>query len=61
VEKYLSCGPQEGAELYGKVLRCSLAKQITKVANGKAIWSEEEFLQNSLQEDDAVTGGDEDA
>lgn len=47
--------------MYGKVLRCNLAKQITKVANGKAIWSEEEYLQKSLQEDVAGTGDDGDA
>ena len=47
--------------MYGKVLRCSLAKQITKVANGKAIWSEEEYLQKNLQEEDDIARGDSDA
>jgi hypothetical protein len=31
-------------------LKCSAAKQLTKIANGKAIWSEEEYLQKNVGE-----------
>ena len=38
----------EGAELYGKVLRCSIAKPSKNLAPGKAVWSAEEWIQKSL-------------
>eukprot|EP01038_Epipyxis_sp_PR26KG_P014320 gene14320-19209_t len=40
----------DGAELFGKVLRCNIARAIPKVAIGKAVWSAEEWIQNSLNE-----------
>jgi hypothetical protein len=42
----------DGAELFGKVLRCNIAKALPKVAIGKAVWSAEEWMQNSLKETD---------
>eukprot|EP01041_Mallomonas_annulata_P002451 gene2451-4759_t len=46
----------DGAELFGKVLRCNIAKPMTKLQAGKAVWSAEEWIQNSLKED----GGEDD-
>ena len=40
----------DGSELYGKVLRCTIAKELPKVERGKAVWSAEEWIQNSLKE-----------
>ena len=42
----------DGAELFGKVLRCNIAKPMPKLPAGKAIWSAEEWIQNSLNEKD---------
>jgi peptidyl-prolyl isomerase E (cyclophilin E) len=42
----------DGAELFGKVLRCSVAKPMPKVAAGKALWSAEEWIRNSLKDGD---------
>jgi len=43
----------DGAELYGRVLRCNIAKAMPKLPPGKAIWSAEEWIQNSLNDDNA--------
>ena len=42
----------EGAELFGKVLRCNLAKP-TKANNGqgKAVWSADEWIKQQLDDD----------
>lgn len=42
----------EGAELFGKVIRCGYAKPLTKVGSegNKAVWTSEEWLENSLEE-----------
>ena len=48
----------DGAELYGRVLRCNIAKAMPKLPPGKAIWSAEEWIQNSLN-DDNVPAEDE--
>ena len=40
----------DGAELFGKVLRCNIAKPQAKLQAGKAVWSGEEWIQNSLKE-----------
>ena len=40
----------DGAELFGKVLRCNIAKPTSKLQAGKAVWSAEEWIQNSLKE-----------
>ena len=42
----------DGSELYGKVLRCNIAKAMPKLPPGKAIWSAEEWIQNSLKDED---------
>lgn len=48
----------DGSELYGKVLRCNIAKAMPKLPPGKAIWSAEEWLQNSLNDDNVPTEDD---
>jgi peptidyl-prolyl isomerase E (cyclophilin E) len=40
----------DGAEILGKVLKCNLAKAETKLQHGKAVWSSEDWIQNSLKE-----------
>ncbi len=40
----------DGCEIYGKVLRCNIAKALPKVEKGKAIWSAEEWIQGNLHE-----------
>jgi len=50
----------EGAELYGKVLRCNIAKPITKLQPGKAVWSAEEWIQNSLKDENVGSNAYED-
>lgn len=40
----------DGAELFGRVLRCNIAKALPKLEAGKAVWSAEEWIQNSFQE-----------
>ena len=44
----------EGAEICGKVIRCSFAKPMTTVGSGvganKAVWTTEEWLQKEQQE-----------
>eukprot|EP01035_Chromulina_nebulosa_P019841 gene19841-25790_t len=43
----------DGSELFGKVIRCSIAKPpSTQVQPGQAVWSAEEWIQNSLKEND---------
>lgn len=44
----------DGSELFGKVLRCNVAKAVSKLAPGKAVWSSEEWIQNSLNDLDVV-------
>ena len=44
----------DGSELYGKVLRCNIAKAMPKLPPGKAIWSAEEWIQNSMKDQDVV-------
>ena len=39
-----------GSELFGKVIRCNLARPSSKIAPGKSIWSAEEYLQSELNE-----------
>jgi RNA recognition motif-containing protein len=40
-----------GAELFGKVLKCNMAKPMTKLQPGQAVWTAEEWLSNSLKAD----------
>lgn len=35
----------DGSELMGKVIRCNVAKAVTKLAPGKALWSSDEWAQ----------------
>ena len=53
----------DGAELFGRVLRCNLAKPLTKAPSGKAVWSADECIQNALKSgelEDDINGNDED-
>jgi hypothetical protein len=46
----------DGAELYGRVLKCNIAKPMPKLPPGKAIWTAEEWIQNSLKDEDIGEG-----
>ena len=48
----------EGAELFGKVLHCNIAKPMTKLQHGKAVWSAEDWIQNSLKDNDDIEPAD---
>lgn len=41
----------DGSELYGKVLRCHVAKALPKLTAGKAVWNSEEWIQSNLEGD----------
>jgi hypothetical protein len=45
----------DGAELFGKVIRCNIAKPMTKIQAGKAVWSAEEWYKTSLPENDSAS------
>lgn len=47
----------DGAELFGKVLKCNIAKPMAKGPSGKAVWSAEEWIQNALNESEAAGDG----
>jgi RNA recognition motif-containing protein len=49
----------EGSELFGKVLRCNIAKPMSKAPSGKAVWSADEWIQNSLKDGDDIDAYDE--
>ena len=49
----------EGSELFGKVLRCNIAKPMSKAPTGKAVWSADEWIQNSLKDGDDIEAYDE--
>lgn len=42
----------DGSELFGKVLRCHVAKALPKLAAGKAVWNSEEWIQSNLEADE---------
>jgi len=44
----------DGAELFGKTIRCNIAKQTHKIAAGKAAWTAEDWIHNSLQETPSI-------
>ena len=46
----------DGAELFGKVIRCNLAKAMPKLASGQAVWNSEEWVRQKL-----VSEGNSDA
>lgn len=37
-----------GSELFGKVLRCAIAKPMMNRSIGTAIWTAEDWIQNNL-------------
>lgn len=39
----------DGAELFGKVLRCNIAKAQAKLAEGKAVWNAEEWIAEQMK------------
>lgn len=39
-----------GAELCGKVLRCSVAKPMSNVNRGQAIWNADDWISNQLND-----------
>ncbi len=41
-----------GSELFGKVLRCSIAKPVVNNTHGAAIWTSEDWIHNNLNGDD---------
>ena len=54
--------PLHPQQLMGRVLRVNLAKPIkAKLGASKPVWSTEEWLQNSLKEDQALADAQEDA
>lgn len=40
----------DGAELFGKVLHCSIAKTAPKLVPGKAVWNAEEWIKENMKE-----------
>lgn len=49
----------EGSELFGKVIRCNIAKAMHKVAPGKAVWNDEEWIKSHVdvdEGDDVIPG-----
>lgn len=49
----------DGSELFGKVLRCNVAKALPKLAPGKAAWSSEEWIQSNLNDENNQNQDDE--
>ena len=47
----------DGSELFGKVIRCNLAKPLSTIERGKGLWSAEEWLSEQQK---LETEGDED-
>lgn len=41
----------EGAELFGKTIRCNIAKPSASKTPGKAVWSAEEWIQKSMTDE----------
>ena len=42
-----------GAELYGKVLRCNIAKPMAnKNVSGMAVWTADDWISNQMKDDD---------
>lgn len=41
----------DGAELFGKPIKVSFAKPLTKVDHGKAIWTSEEWIQAHIHDE----------
>jgi hypothetical protein len=38
----------DGAEILGKTLKCTYAKAETKLQEGKAVWSSEDWINNNM-------------
>ena len=47
----------DGSELYGKVLRCSIARTMPKLAHGKALWTADEWIENNLNDEETMELG----
>jgi RNA recognition motif-containing protein len=47
-----------GAELYGKFIKCTIAKSSTKLQPGQAIWATEEFYSSKANPDGTETAED---
>ncbi len=41
----------DGSELFGKVIRCTIAKAVPKLAAGKVVWSTEDWIQSNVYDD----------
>lgn len=41
----------DGSELFGKVIRCNVAKAVPKLAAGKAVWNSEDWIQSNIRDD----------
>ncbi len=41
----------DGSELFGKIIRCTIAKAVPKLAAGKAVWSTEDWIQSNVYDD----------
>jgi peptidyl-prolyl isomerase E (cyclophilin E) len=38
----------DGSEIFGRVVRCNVAKAIPKLTAGKAVWNSEEWINQNL-------------
>lgn len=38
----------DGSEIFGRVVRCNIAKAIPKLTPGKAVWNSEEWINKNL-------------
>jgi RNA recognition motif-containing protein len=43
-----------GAELFGKFIKCNIAKASTKLQPGQAIWATEEFYSSKANPDETA-------
>ncbi len=41
----------DGSELFGKMIRCNVAKAMPKLTAGQAVWKSEEWNQTSLNQE----------
>ncbi len=46
----------DGAELFGKVLHCNIAKTMPKLTAGKAVWNAEEWIKENMKEGGGMEG-----
>ncbi len=43
-----------GAELFGRVLRCVIAKPVMNVASGLAVWKAEDWIRNQMKDESDI-------